>query len=135
MTLGVTLTLTYPKSAPLLTLKNINGLRDPTKFKLQKIIETLPKELIKEEQAMIMEIVTACQEVLEQAAEAKAAGRELPTLQEERAAHEAAAAQMMENQRLEQERKKLLVHLHPPFSFLSCWSLASPQSPFSLEQF
>ncbi|KAG4034370.1 hypothetical protein MFRU_003g03380 [Monilinia fructicola] len=108
VTLGVTLTLTYPKSAPLLTLKNINGLRDPTKFKLQKIIETLPKELIKEEQAMIMEIVTACQEVLEQAAEAKAAGRELPTLQEERAAHEAAAAQMMENQRLEQERKKLL---------------------------
>ncbi|RAL67479.1 hypothetical protein DID88_008234 [Monilinia fructigena] len=108
VTLGVTLTLTYPKSAPLLTLKNTDGLRDSTKFKLQKIIETLPKELIKEEQAMIMEIVTACQEVLEQAAEAKAAGRELPTLQEERAAHEAAAAQMMENQRLEEEKKKML---------------------------
>ncbi|QSZ35434.1 hypothetical protein DSL72_008304 [Monilinia vaccinii-corymbosi] len=108
VTLGVTLTLTYPKSAPLLSLKNTDGLRDSTKFKLQKVIETLPKELTKEEQAMIMEIVTACQEVLEQAAEAKAAGRELPTLQEERAAHEAAAAQMMENQRLEEEKKKLL---------------------------
>ncbi|KAI9646734.1 eukaryotic translation initiation factor 2-alpha kinase [Ciborinia camelliae] len=105
---GVTLTLTYPKSAPLLTLKNTGGLRDSTKFKLQKIIETLPKELIKEEQAMIMEIVTACQEVLEQAAEAKAAGRELPTLQEERAAHEAAAAQIMEDQRLEEEKKRML---------------------------
>ncbi|KAM0315688.1 hypothetical protein ACHAO8_003740 [Botrytis cinerea] len=108
VTLGVTLTLTYPKSAPLLTLKNTDGLRESTKFKLQKIIETLPKELIKEEQAMIMEIVTACQEVLEQAAEAKAAGRELPTLQEERAAHEAAAAQILEDQRLEEEKKKML---------------------------
>ncbi|KAF7864571.1 hypothetical protein EAF04_006703 [Stromatinia cepivora] len=108
VTLGVTLTLTYPRSAPLLTLKNTDGLQDSTKFKLQKIIETLPKELIKEEQAMIMEIVTACQEVLEQAAEAKAAGRVLPTLQEERAAHEAAAAQMMEDQRLEEEKKKIM---------------------------
>ena len=109
MTLGVTLTLTYPKSEPLLTLKNTSGLRDSTKFKLQTIVETLPKELIKEEQAMIMEIVTACQEVLEQAAEAKAAGRELPTLQEERAAHEAAAAKVIEDHRLEEERKKLCV--------------------------
>lgn len=108
VTLGVTLTLTYPRSAPLLTLKNTDGLQDSTKFKLQKIIETLPKKLIKEEQAMIMEIVTACQEVLEQAAEAKAAGRVLPTLQEERAAHEAAAAQMMEDQRLEEEKKKII---------------------------
>jgi len=116
--LGVTLTLTYPKSAPLLTLKNTDGLRESTKFKLQKIIETLPKELIKEEQAMIMEIVTACQEVLEQAAEAKAAGRELPTLQEERAAHEAAAAQILEDQRLEEEKKKMLVYL---LFFLLLW--------------
>ncbi|KAJ8068821.1 hypothetical protein OCU04_002513 [Sclerotinia nivalis] len=108
VTLGVTLTLTYPRSPPLLTLKNTDGLQDSTKFKLQKIIETLPKKLIKEEQAMIMEIVTACQEVLEQAAEAKAAGRVLPTLQEERAAHEAAAAQMMEDQRLEEEKKKIM---------------------------
>lgn len=113
MTLGVTLTLTYPKSAPLLTLKNIDGLRDSTKFKLQKVIETLPKELIKEEQAMIMEIVTACQEVLEEAAEAKAAGRELPTLQEERAAHEEAVAKAMEDQRLEEERKRMSVYLYP----------------------
>jgi translation initiation factor 2-alpha kinase 4 len=55
---------------------------------------------------MIMEIVTACQEVLEEAAEAKAAGRELPSLEEERAAHEAAAAKLVEDQKVEEEKRK-----------------------------
>jgi translation initiation factor 2-alpha kinase 4 len=90
----------------LLTLKGGNRLRESTKFKLQTIIETLPRQLVKEEQAMIMEIVTACQEVLEEAAEAKAAGRELPSLEEERAAHEAAAAKLVEDQKLEEEKRK-----------------------------
>ncbi|KAM3081496.1 eukaryotic translation initiation factor 2-alpha kinase [Clarireedia jacksonii] len=111
VTLGVTLTLTYPKSPPLLSLKGGDRLRESTKFKLQSIIETLPKQLVKEEQAMIMEIVTACQEVLEEAAEAKAAGRELPSLEEERAAHEAAAAKLVEDQKLEEEKKKQLESL------------------------
>ncbi|PQE16693.1 putative cpc-3 protein [Rutstroemia sp. NJR-2017a BBW] len=111
VTLGVTLTLTYPKSPPLLTLKGGNRLRESTKFKLQTIIETLPRQLVKEEQAMIMEIVTACQEILEEAAEAKAAGRELPSLEEERAAHEAAAAKLVEDQKLEEEKRKQLESL------------------------
>jgi eukaryotic translation initiation factor 2-alpha kinase 4 len=102
----VTLTATYPKTLPLLNIKGDDGLREGTKFKLQKVIETKPKELLPEEQAMIMEVVTACQEVLEDAAQAKAAGLELPSLEEERARHEAAAAILAREQREEDEKKK-----------------------------
>lgn len=80
MILAVTFTATYPKTAPLLSIKGDGGLRDSTKFKIQKVIETKPKELVAEEQAMIMEIVNACQDILEDAAQAKAAGLELPSM-------------------------------------------------------
>lgn len=84
-----------------------SGLNDGTRFKLQKVIETKPKELLSGEQAMIMEIVTACQEVLEDAAQAKAAGMELPSLEEERANHEAAAVKLAQEQKdLEEKRKR-----------------------------
>jgi translation initiation factor 2-alpha kinase 4 len=47
---------------------------------MQKVIESKPKELAAEAQpqAMIMEIVNACLDILEDAAQAKAAGHELP---------------------------------------------------------
>ena len=57
---------------------------------------------------MIMDIVNACQDVLEDAAEAKNAGRELPSLEEERAIHEATAAKLAEQQREEEEKQKHL---------------------------
>jgi len=107
----VVLTATYPKTAPLLNIKGDFNLKEGTRFKIQKVVETKPKQLVKEEQAMIMEIVTACQEVLDEAAQAKAAGLELPSLEEERAAHEAIAAQLAEHQREEEERKKQLESL------------------------
>ncbi|TVY28611.1 eIF-2-alpha kinase [Lachnellula hyalina] len=109
--LCVVLTATYPKTAPLLSIKGDFNLREGTRFKIQKIIETKPKELVAEEQAMIMEIVNACQETLDEAAEAKAAGLDLPSLVEERAAHEAAAARLAEWQKGEDEKKKQLEHL------------------------
>jgi translation initiation factor 2-alpha kinase 4 len=102
----VTLTATYPKTEPLLSIKDDSGLREGTRYKIQKIIETKPKELVVEEQAMIMEIVNACLDVLEDAAQAKAAGKELPSLVEERAAHEAAAAKIADKLREEEEKKK-----------------------------
>lgn len=113
VTLLVTLTATYPKTEPILKLKNNEGLKEGTKYKLQKIIETKPKELVAEEQpqAMIMEIVTACSEVLEDAAQAKAAGKELPSLEEERANHEAVAARLAEAQREQAEKQKELESL------------------------
>ena len=108
MTLAATLTATYPRTPPLLNVKEDNGLKESTKFKIQKVIETKPKELVVEEQAMIMEIVTACQDILEDAAQAKAAGLELPSLEEERAAHEAAANKLAEDQKQQEEQKKKL---------------------------
>ncbi|PVH78652.1 Serine/threonine-protein kinase [Cadophora sp. DSE1049] len=111
ITLNVTLTATYPKSPPLLSIKNDDGLREGTKFKIQKVVETRPKELVAEEQAMVMELVTACQEILEDAAQAKAAGKELPSLEEERAAHESAASKLANEQREAEEKKKHLESL------------------------
>ncbi|KAL3425369.1 hypothetical protein PVAG01_02160 [Phlyctema vagabunda] len=111
ITLAVTLTATYPKTTPLISLKGHEYLREGTLFKVQKVIETKPKELVAQEQAMINEIVEAVRDVLEDAAEAKAAGRELPSLEEERALHEAAATKLAEQQKEEQERKKQLESL------------------------
>lgn len=91
-----------------MNVKGDEGLREGTRFKIQKVIQTKPKQLVHEEQAMIMEIVNAIQDILEDAAQAKVAGLELPSLEEERAAHEAAAARLAENQRREEEKKKEL---------------------------
>ncbi|CAL3965791.1 unnamed protein product [Diplocarpon coronariae] len=107
-TLVVTLTATYPKTRPLLSIKNDGTLREGTKFKLQRVIETKPKELVSEEQAMIMEVVNACQEVLEDAAQAQAAGQGIPSLEEERVLHEQAANRLAEEQRQAEEKKKQL---------------------------
>ncbi|KFY10773.1 hypothetical protein V492_04854 [Pseudogymnoascus sp. VKM F-4246] len=92
--LHVVFTATYPKSTPLLTLKLPDRLREGTKFKLQKVVETKPDEMAAERpmEPMIHEIGEALKEVLDGAAEAEAAGREIPSLEEERANHEAAVA-------------------------------------------
>lgn len=113
MTLAVTMTATYPKTEPILKLKNDGELTEGTRFKIQKILENKPKELVAEDQpqAMIMEIVSACSEVLEDAAQAKAAGKELPSLEEERAAHAAIANKLAEEQREREERQKQLERL------------------------
>ncbi|RDW70020.1 putative cpc-3 protein [Coleophoma crateriformis] len=111
ITLCATLTATYPKTIPLLSLKDHDFLREGTLFKVQKVMETKPKELVVEVQPMIMEIVDAIRDVLEDAAEAKAAGRELPSLEEERATHEAAAAKVAEEEKVEQENQKRLESL------------------------
>ncbi|PBP24200.1 protein kinase [Diplocarpon rosae] len=108
VTLVVTLTATYPKTPPLLSIKNGGALREGTKFKIQKVIEAKPKELVSREQAMVMELVNACQEVLEDAAQAQAAGQEIPSLEEERFLHEKAANRLAEEQRQAEEKKKQL---------------------------
>lgn len=107
VTLGVVLVATYPKSPPLLTVRESGGLRDVTKFKIQKFVESKPKEFAAEEQEMIDRIVEGIRDMLEDAAQAKAQGRELPSLEEERAAHEIALAKLAQDQKEEEERKKL----------------------------
>ncbi|KAI1825609.1 serine/threonine-protein kinase gcn2 [Xylaria intraflava] len=108
VTLGVVLTATYPKSVPLLSLKDDGSLKESTLFKLQKFIETKPKALAASEQAepMIHELVEGLQDILEDAAQIKAQGLELPSLEEERAAHEHELARQALEQQIEEERKK-----------------------------
>ncbi|KAI1106062.1 serine/threonine-protein kinase gcn2 [Jackrogersella minutella] len=108
VTLGVVFTATYPKSAPLLSLKDEENLKEPTVFKLQKFIETKPNALVALEQSepMIHELAQGIQDILEDAAQAKAQGLDLPSLEEERAAHEAELARQAREQREEEERRR-----------------------------
>jgi len=107
MTLGVVLVATYPKSPPLLTIKDAGDLRESTKFKIQKFVETQPKAWAVEEQEMIDRIVEGIRDILEAAALKKAQGLELPSLEEERAAHEAELARQAQTEKEREARKKL----------------------------
>ncbi|KAK8034373.1 eIF-2-alpha kinase GCN2 [Apiospora rasikravindrae] len=108
VTLGVVLTATYPKSAPLLSLKDDTSLSDSTVFKIQKFLEKRPRELAAQGQGepMIHELAEGIQEHLEDAAIAKAQGLEQPSLEEERAAHEEELARQAREQEEEDARKK-----------------------------
>ncbi|KAL8326642.1 hypothetical protein RB597_003107 [Gaeumannomyces tritici] len=105
--LGVVLTATYPKSIPILTLKDCDGLRESTLFKIQKYVEREPKVFAEREDVMIDVLVEGIREILEEAAQAEAQGLELPSLEEERAAHEAELARQAEEERRRQEQKRL----------------------------
>ncbi len=107
LTLGVVLVATYPKSPPLLTIKDDGELRESTKFKIQKFVETQPKAWADEEQEMIDRIVEGIREILEAAALKKAQGLELPSLEEERVAHEAELARQARTEKEKEERKKI----------------------------
>ncbi|KAI1214998.1 serine/threonine-protein kinase gcn2 [Annulohypoxylon truncatum] len=108
ITLGVVFTATYPRSAPLLSLKDEENLKESTVFKLQKFIETKPKALVALEQPepMVHELAQGLQDILEDAAQAKAQGLDLPSLEEERAAHEAELAKQAREQQEEEARKR-----------------------------
>ncbi|KAK0651929.1 anticodon binding domain of tRNAs-domain-containing protein [Cercophora newfieldiana] len=107
VTLGVVLVATYPKSPPLLTFKPEDGLRESIQFKIQKFVETQPKIFALDEQAMIDRIVEGIRDILEEAAQKKAQGLELPSLEEERAAHAAQLARVAQDEKEQQERQKL----------------------------
>lgn len=87
-------------------MKDHDDLRESTIFKLHKFLETKPKELTADEQPMVYGIVEGIREILEDAAQAKAAGLELPSLEEERAAHEAMVAKKAEEDRAADEKKR-----------------------------
>ncbi|CAK7208216.1 eukaryotic translation initiation factor 2-alpha kinase [Sporothrix eucalyptigena] len=106
VTLGVVLTATYPKSVPLLTIKDHDGLRESTLFKVQKVMEARAKECASEDKEMIDYLVEGIREILEDAAIAKEQGLDLPSLEEERAAHEASLAQAAKDEKEKEERKR-----------------------------
>ncbi|KAF5019705.1 hypothetical protein F66182_8274 [Fusarium sp. NRRL 66182] len=105
-TLSFIMTATYPKSPPLITLKDYD-LKEVTQFKIQKFIETQPKIFAQDEQEMIDQIVEGVRDILEDAAQAKADGKHLPSLEEERERHEASMAKLAQEKKEEAERKKM----------------------------
>ncbi|KAI0123044.1 serine/threonine-protein kinase gcn2 [Xylariales sp. AK1849] len=108
VTLGVVFTATYPKSTPLLSLKDDSTLGESTLFKVQKFIEKKPQALAASDQnqPMIHDLASGLQDILEDFAQAKANGLVLPSLEEERATHEAELARLAQQQQSEDERKK-----------------------------
>ncbi|KAG5943979.1 hypothetical protein E4U59_007733 [Claviceps monticola] len=105
-TIGFVMTATYPRTPPLLTIKGLSDLREATKFKIRKFIDTEPKEFAKEPQEMVDRIVEGIRDILEDAAQAEASGKQLPSLEEEREQHEAKLVLLAQKQKEEQERQK-----------------------------
>lgn len=95
---------TYPKTVPNLALEGLDDLRRGAKSRIENIIATKPKTLLGYE--MIYELAVSIQEVLEDAAQAKAEDKDLPSLEEERIVQEAAAIHEAEMQRQEQMKKQ-----------------------------
>ncbi|KAF2184716.1 kinase-like protein [Zopfia rhizophila CBS 207.26] len=104
VTLCAKLTATYPKSLPTLSLDNASKLRQKTQEKLQKLINSKPKELIGE--VMIYEIATSIQDILEDEGTFRENDGTFENLEEERAVHEAAAAQMAKEHEEELRKKR-----------------------------
>jgi translation initiation factor 2-alpha kinase 4 len=106
VSLFVTLTSTYPKSVPLVSLEDFGGVRQNALTRIQSVIAAKPKELIGE--VMIFEIASAVQEVLDEEVSARARDSQLPSLEEERAEKEAAqneARRQGEEKKLQLEEK------------------------------
>ena len=106
VTIGFVMNATYPKTPPILTIKQ-GDLPGATRYKVQNFIDTKPRAFAKDEQEMVDKIVEGIREILEDAAQAKANGKHLPSLEEERERHEAAMAKIAQEQKEQQEKKKL----------------------------
>ncbi|KAL5604075.1 uncharacterized protein BROUX77_004261 [Berkeleyomyces rouxiae] len=105
LTLHVVFTATYPRSPPLLTLKNHSNLRPGALFKVQKYIETEPRNHVHEDE-MMMTIAMGIEEILNTAAQAKLDGNER-SLELERADHEARLAERAQQMEEEANKRRL----------------------------
>ncbi|KAL2010403.1 hypothetical protein VTN00DRAFT_6210 [Thermoascus crustaceus] len=104
VTLLVDLPATYPKTVPNLVLQGVDDLRYGAKSKVEEIVHDKPKTLLGSE--MIFELAVSIQDVLEDVALAQAEDKDIPSLEEERIEHEAAAIQQAELQRQEELRRQ-----------------------------
>lgn len=102
--LTVTMTSTYPKTAPLLSLSDTDFLSQACRQRLDAVIATLPRTLAGNE--MIYDIASPIRDVLEEAVQAQIRGEELPSLEEERAIKEAEAARVEEARKEKSEREQ-----------------------------
>lgn len=89
--LYVTLTATYPKTVPLLSVKGCDNVLNKTLDKMNDVLVWKPKELLQHGMVMVLEIANEVERVMRDAVDAQAQGLSIPSLEEERAAHEAKA--------------------------------------------
>ncbi|KAE8553034.1 hypothetical protein EYB25_004413 [Talaromyces marneffei] len=102
--LFVELPTTYPKTVPNLVIEESDDIRQGPRSRIEKVINHKPKELLGSE--MIYELAVNIQEVLEDAAVARAEDKDMPSLEEERIEQEAAAIQQAEQHKKEELRKQ-----------------------------
>jgi eukaryotic translation initiation factor 2-alpha kinase 4 len=100
----VEFTATYPKTAPILTLKDSHGLRDKSKQAVGNVLINVPKLNLGRE--MIHDITSAIDEILSDEAEYRAHGETLPALDEERAKNEAIASKLAQAEELKRIETK-----------------------------
>lgn len=99
------MTATYPKTVPLLSLKDGDSLREATLLKLQRFIETQPPLFVGQD-AFIHRITEGILDILEEAADLNAQGLELPSLEHERASHEAKMAELAQKEKEAEDHKR-----------------------------
>ncbi|KAI9887799.1 MAG: hypothetical protein M1823_000321 [Watsoniomyces obsoletus] len=104
VTLAVTLTITYPKTLPVLALTDLDSFRPAERETLNEIINKAPSRLIGHE--MIFDIAERLREALEQVAQDRFRRAQLPSLDQERAIQEAAARRAEEARKAAEERDR-----------------------------
>ncbi|GAB7346517.1 hypothetical protein MBLNU457_5203t1 [Dothideomycetes sp. NU457] len=93
--LVVKLTITYPKTAPIIKVEGLGNLHARTQTRITRIAERRPAEMLGE--VMIHGIASEIQDALEDAVQAREQGV-LPSLGDERAVHEAAISLQAQEQ-------------------------------------
>ena len=107
--LKVELTATYPKTTPILKLHEFKDVPEATRFKIQTVIDTKLKHLVKADapEGIIYDLIELIREVLRDSAQAIAEGRALPSLEEERERHRIEAQRLLQYQQDEQARQRV----------------------------
>ncbi|KAI9772975.1 MAG: hypothetical protein M1840_008857 [Geoglossum simile] len=104
ITLSVTLTATYPRTPPLLSVGGGTGLRLATLSRVNEILEKDTRDHLGSE--MIFDLASLIHDALEEEAKFRAEDQSLPSLEEERAIHEAEAQRRAREQDEEIRRKR-----------------------------
>ena len=97
------ITIAYPKTVPLLSFEEDAHLHQTTRQKLQDLLRTKPKELVG--QVMLHHIADDIRDILEIEAALRNEHGTLPSLEEERARHAAAAEELAKQEAADMQRK------------------------------
>jgi eukaryotic translation initiation factor 2-alpha kinase 4 len=98
LVISVKFTATYPKTPPILNIENVHNIREKSIDSIKRVFQNKPNTLLGS--VMIFEIASDIMDILVDEEEFQAQGAALPTLEEERAGHEALAARLAKEQKI-----------------------------------